>query len=411
MHRAKKIERSAKSVDEFLFLTAEVEKDWGFTDDNVGRAWYRGQQRRHWRLLPSIVRERCSDRETEDEIREEFAIRAPAVSGAEALPTNKWDLYFLMQHFGAPTRLLDWTESPLIALYFAVRDNPGYYDSAVWMLDPYELNRRVIKRDEVVGPSATGVNPDDAKRVARWLPERWSKAKLPDYPVAVFPTHIARRISSQKSCFTIHGAKEEGFAPFAIGSSACLTKVILPASAIPDVRVDLRRYGIDDTTIFPDLEGLSRTLLTTYRNIPEESPHKEVYVRLMPSKLHAAGIGVFAIRRIPRNTRIFAGENEEVLWKQKSSLPRKGELRRLYDDFSIIKGDIYGCPTSFNRLTPAWYMNESKKPNTRCDENYDFYALRDIHSGEELTVDYETFSDYPDGYVRVRSLSRDQSEV
>jgi hypothetical protein len=38
-------------------------------------------------------------------------------------------------------------------------------------------------------------------------------------------------------------------------------------------------------------------------------------------------------------------------------------------------------------------MNESKKPNTRCDENYDFYALRAVDSGEELTVDYSTFSD------------------
>ena len=54
------------------------------------------------------------------------------VSGSEALPPNNWDLYFLMQHYGAPTRLLDWTESALIALYFAVRDNPGYYDSAVY---------------------------------------------------------------------------------------------------------------------------------------------------------------------------------------------------------------------------------------------------------------------------------------
>ena len=41
-------------------------------------------------------------------------------------------------------------------------------------------------------------------------------------------------------------------------------------------------------------------------------------------------------------------------------------------------------------------MNESKTPNTRCDENYDFYAKRPISIGEELTVDYETFSDYPE---------------
>jgi hypothetical protein len=65
------------------------------------------------------------------------------------------------------------------------------------------------------------------------------------------------------------------------------------------------------------------------------------------------------------------------------------------NDFSIIKGALYGCPTSFNRLTPAWYINESKKPNARCDENYYFRALRNVDAGEELTVDYGTFSDLP----------------
>ena len=71
------------SVNEYLELTAKVEAKWNFTNDDVGRAWYRGQQRRHWRLVPNIVRQRCFDRETEDEIREEFAVRAPGVPASE----------------------------------------------------------------------------------------------------------------------------------------------------------------------------------------------------------------------------------------------------------------------------------------------------------------------------------------
>jgi hypothetical protein len=304
-----------------------------------------------------------------------------------------------MQHYGAPTRLLDWTESVLIALYFAIRDNRGYYDSAVWMLNPYELNRRVIGKAEVISPSASGANPRDVKRVARWLPPRWSKAKLPEYPVSIFPTHIARRISSQKSCFTIHGSHEDGLARYmnATGRSAApLTKIVIPSFSVADMRLALKNYGIDDSTIFPDLEGLGRALVTSYADVPKESAHKGVYVRLKASKLHKGGVGVFAIRRIPRNTKIFAGENEEILWRARASLPKSGEHRKMYDDFSIIKGDWYGCPPSFNRLTPAWFMNESKKPNTQCDENYDFHTLREIAKDEELTVDYSTFSDYPD---------------
>ncbi|SRR6266851_510 len=394
----KKVQHEATSVDNLLKLTNDIQSTWRFKKDDVGLPWYRGQKIKHWRLLPNIVRQHCFDEEVEDEIREEFVVRAPALSRFETLPTNDWDFYFLMQHYGAPTRLLDWTESVLIALYFAIRDNPGYYDSAVWMLDPYELNRRVIGKEEVISPSASGANPKDVKRVARWLPSRWSKAKLPENPVAIFPTHIARRISSQKSCFTIHGAHEDGLARYmraVRGSVAPLTKIVIPSFAVFDMRLTLKKYGIDDSTIFPDLEGLSRSLVSSYANLPKESAHKGVYVRLKASKLHKSGVGVFAIKRIPRNTKVFAGENEEILWRSKASLPKSGEYRKLYDDFSIIKGDWYGCPPSFNRLTPAWFMNESKKPNTRSDENYDFYTLREIAQGEELTVDYETFSDYP----------------
>jgi hypothetical protein len=312
------------------------------------------------------------------------------------MPTNDWDIYFLMQHYGAPTRLLDWTESPAIALYFAVRDNPGYYDSAVWMLDPYKLNRQAVRKSEVISPSAVGANPKDIKKVQPWLPARWSKKGIPSLPLAIFPTHIARRISSQKSCFTIHGADENGFEEFSRGPLPNLRKIVIPGHAVSEMRLDLQQYGIDDTTIFPDLEGLGRALTTRYRDSNVDTPHRDVYAGLGPSKSDSGEVGVFAIRRIPKNTRIFAGENEEVCWIPKERLPKKGPMRKLYNDFAIIKGSRYGCPTSFNRLTPAWFMNDSRKPNISCDENYDFYALRTIDIGEELTVDQRTFSSYPD---------------
>jgi FRG domain-containing protein/SET domain-containing protein len=386
----------AESLEAFFQLVSAIRVDWDYKKDDVGGPWYRGHQRKHWELVPNIVRIGCFCEEAEDEIREEFATRAPALSTFEPLPNNDWDLYFLMQHYGAPTRLLDWTGSPAIALYFAVRDNPGYYDSAVWMLDPYKLNGKVAKKREVISPSALGTSTRDVKRANPWLPERWSKLDVPPQPLAIFPTHIARRIASQKSCFTIHGSNKFGFSEFAKGKTPCLRKIIIPGHAVRDMRLDLQNYGIDETTIFPDLEGLGRALVTAYKDDRANLPHRGVYVRLRPSKIDKAGVGVFAIRRIPAGTRLFADENEEVTWISKTSLPKDGPLRRLYDDFAIIKGGRYGCPTSFNRLTPAWFLNEAKKPNIRCDENYDFYTIREIRRGEELTVNYETFSEYPD---------------
>lgn len=129
--------------------------------------------------------------------------------------------------------------------------------------------------------------------------------------------------------------------------------------------------------------------------IREEAPHYGVYARLAPSRIH--GIGVFAIRNIKKGTPVFLGDDDEIVWKKKEELKRlPGSIRRLYEDFCIIRsnGSVYGCPRNFNLLTVAWYLNESKKPNVGCNEAYHFRALRNIRSGEELTVDYDTYNDF-----------------
>jgi len=123
-------------------------------------------------------------------------------------------------------------------------------------------------------------------------------------------------------------------------------------------------------------------------------PHQGVHTRLKPSKIH--GIGVFAITDIRKGSRIFHNDDEPIFWIDKRSiqnLPK--EIRKLYDDFCVIKGGSYGCPESFDKLTPSWYLNNSESPNVAADEDYRFYALRDIKAGEELTVDYRTYSDEP----------------
>jgi hypothetical protein len=128
-------------------------------------------------------------------------------------------------------------------------------------------------------------------------------------------------------------------------------------------------------------------------------PHDGCYTRIRRSRIH--GVGVFAIRRIKKGTLIFSDDNQEIKWIKSEDLRKlPPEIRRLYDDFCIIKDDgkTYGCPSSFNQLTVSWYLNEPRhpqKPNVECRDDYMFYALRDIAVGEELTVDYLTYSEKP----------------
>ena len=133
-------ESRVDDVTSFLHQVTSTSEKWLPSDKNVVSPWFRGQGNSEWPLVPKFYRECDQSRNTDDEVREEFAQRGPAF--CQYAPSGDCDWYFLMQHHGAPTRLLDWTDGALIALYFAVRDSTGLTDAAVWMLDPYWLNRK-----------------------------------------------------------------------------------------------------------------------------------------------------------------------------------------------------------------------------------------------------------------------------
>jgi hypothetical protein len=402
---------TVSDVSEFVAAVRDLRRRWGFDgangeEDPCG-PWFRGHRQAQWQPRPRLYRDLlCNEkkrRRIEDEIREEFMTRAPSLCDIKPADPDDWEWYFLMQHHGAPTRLLDWTDGALIALYFVVKDNPGSSPAAVWALDPYELNRQVIGREEVLAPSAAGIPDDDRMLVKLWLPKRFdAKVRLRQEPIAVFPTHIATRIRSQRSCFTIHGQDEAGLERFRKGRKICLKKILIPSRRVRDIKRDLETCGIDESTIFPDLDGLGRCVSAKWTPQRATSPHIGVYTRLGCSKVDKNGVGVFAIRGIKKDALLFRGDNEEFLWVEKASFggqPRA--IRRLYDDFAVLDESQYCCPLNFNRLTVSWYLNEpaeGNEPNVRCEkgeEQYEFYALRAIKAGEELTVVYDTYSDLP----------------
>jgi hypothetical protein len=276
-----------RSVEEFIKEIGKLRHEW-FPDDTLV-PWCRGQERAEWDLMPKLYRGVPEDDlDIEHEIREEFATRAPALSDYVELSDDstlyKWESYFVMQHYGAPTRLLDWTESALVALYFAVRANSGNFNAAVWALDAWWLNKKVIKADEVIPLADPGTTSSDREKVGPWLPEPFRKGKrgkLPLLPIAVFPTHTMRRISAQRSCFTIHGADRNGFDTLTGGRrSAPLVKFEIPSWEVLQIRRTLGSCGIDDTSIFPDLEALGRAVSTNWITQSEKLPHDGVYVRI-----------------------------------------------------------------------------------------------------------------------------------
>jgi hypothetical protein len=390
------------NVGEFLSQVSAIKKAWLPGEDLS--PWYRGQCRAEWGLQPGLFRIRKSYEEIreeriEDEIREEFIVRAPAFSDFKPTGDDDWGWYFLMQHYGAPTRLLDWTDGALLALYFALKNNPGHFDAAVWVLDPYGLNERALDRDDVMPPSADGLSKEDKKTLGRWLPGRFPKIgrsrNIPRKPIAVFPTHIARRISTQRSCFTIHGSDLRGLDRLKSSRSPILRKLVIPSFYIKDIKQELILAGIDEATIFPDLDGLGRAIASAYASEADPLPHSGTLTRLAPSKAYPSEVGVFAIEKIKKGARPFSGENEEIVWLDKpiTKYRMSKAARKLYKEFSLDRDGRVGCPTNFNRLTVSWYIKPKKtgiKANVKHDEYYEFRALRDIAAGEELVADFSS---------------------
>jgi hypothetical protein len=268
----------AKSIPEFLSLVSKFTDMW-FPKEPTWGPWFRGEGNATWRLRPKLYRDPQPKRDLitlDDEFRQEFIVRAPSLSPER--PQNSWDWYFLMQHSGAPTRLLDWTESALIALYFAVRNRPPgqipQNDAAVYVLEPWKLNEYVLGVKEVIAPGAeSGLEEEDGQKYRAWLPNRYAAPMGVEkqLPVAVYPTHFHRRIGSQRSCFTIHGVGRDGFDELPEEARPYLQKIVIPNSRTHEIETRLAVAGIDEITIYPDLDGLGRWLTMVLRDESDAS--------------------------------------------------------------------------------------------------------------------------------------------
>jgi hypothetical protein len=132
--------------------------------------------------------------------------------------------------------------------------------------------------------------------------------------------------------------------------------------------------------------------IDVFRRRKAERPHNNVFTRLAPSEKN--GVGVIAIRQIPKGTYIFEpDDNPTVFVSLVKTVTLSPEIRRLYKDFCVLKEGIYECPTNFNQLTPSWYLNHSDTPNVAADASLKFVAIRQIEPGEELTANYRTYSE------------------
>ena len=214
--------------------------------------FFRGHCSSDYRLLPGLFRpveQGFYQDFDEKNLYYEFRARAGALLDPNY---SSWDILFLMQHHGVPTRLLDWTESFAAALYFALEG--AKWDADIWMLDPYLLNRSLFVSESIID-----VGLDLGAKYFDLFIRPNKSVHHPNSPViAIYPRRQIARLASQTGLFTLH------FSSDALEDldGAWLTRFHLQAQAVADTQMFLRLMGINGFSLFPDLDGLARLLRT-----------------------------------------------------------------------------------------------------------------------------------------------------
>jgi hypothetical protein len=130
------IDQNFSQITELVKLIGDVKAKWASYGYHM--CWFRGSKS-NYSLMPGQYRSSYQKLYGEDSTFIEFQQKA---KGFLSRDVNSWELFFLMQHYRIPTRLLDWTENAFVALYFALIDQTNSGDPCVWMFNPLLFNEK-----------------------------------------------------------------------------------------------------------------------------------------------------------------------------------------------------------------------------------------------------------------------------
>ncbi|HEY1023927.1 MAG TPA: FRG domain-containing protein [Sphingobacteriaceae bacterium] len=237
-------EEEITTVEEYLKVIKEW-KDRNIQRGNTEDFLFRGQSVDH-PLIPKIARLKPKDDllTTERSLLHEFKRSNPLLLDTYAR-YDDWDFLTLGQHFGLPTRLLDWSNNALTALWFATGTDPLAAElstcSVVWILMGEETDFD-LKTEEV-------------------HPFEMTLTKI------FRPRIIKQRINNQSGVFSIQATaeiKEKIELNQTNTFKNKLLKIKIPADKFVEIRADLNTLGVNAFTIFPELEGLCAHLQWRY---------------------------------------------------------------------------------------------------------------------------------------------------
>ena len=216
--------------------------------DAVEVPWYRGCSKASYTLVPSIARHPSKKAfaemyPVEKEMESLFSQRSrPFLQGR---PEDKWDSMFLMQHYGLPTRLMDWSSNPFVALFFALKPRRGGYgeDAVVWMCDTETWNSSVMP----LAPTEPKILSKDHRRLDDYMIGSRMDQFRPE-PSMINGSYNSPRLVAQRGGFTVFGNDfrpfEQIHAEHASAPSESLQQIVIKRADCDRVFRSLVKKGI-----------------------------------------------------------------------------------------------------------------------------------------------------------------------
>jgi len=296
------METKIKSVAEFVeAIIAETSK---LDNDDYQIFWFRGEGSINWKtsLVPNSYRTNVGAfkgkiddsfyskniKHIETNTNADFKIRAQRYISSKGIENSYWNRYILMQHYGINTRLLDWTENAILALFFAISDKSTFQDdSKVWILLPTILNdftiKRIINTDKscAIIPTCNDsytkqkLQPKKGVLILGELTRRYlvmdfenASNTIPSiyYPLAILPIYLDERMNAQKTCFTIFGDRLNGLLSNDDNSKFLSSITIEGGESKLKMLKELQLLGIDFESIYPDLNGIGQSISEKYKS-------------------------------------------------------------------------------------------------------------------------------------------------